>query len=104
MSVMLCMGAAFVKKNSCLVPRIVSSKLLSILILLISMLRIPILLQLFYYDMTRIFIKVEYISSAYKAVKRFLIILLLTNQSGISFNVARESSTASSHISWVIYL
>ena len=33
----------------------------------------------------------------------FLIILLLTNQSGISSNAARESSTASSHMLWDIY-
>ena len=42
--------------------------------------------------------------SAYKAVKNYLIVLLVINQSGISFNAARESLTASSHISWVIYL
>ena len=35
-------------------------------------------------------------SSAYKAVQTFLIVLLATNQLGISFNAARESSTASS--------
>ena len=34
----------------------------------------------------------------------FLIIFLLTNQSGISSNAARESSTASSHMIWHIYL
>ena len=43
-------------------------------------------------------------SSAYRAEKIFLIILLATNQLGISFNVARESSTALSYIFWVIYL
>ena len=37
-------------------------------------------------------------SSAYRTEKKFLIILLATNQSVISFNVARESSTALSYI------
>ena len=43
-------------------------------------------------------------SSAYKAVESFLIILLVTNQSEISFNAARESSNGSSQIFWVIFL
>ena len=42
-------------------------------------------------------------SSAYKEVSSFLIILLVTNQSGTNFNVARQSSTALSHICWVLY-
>ena len=42
-------------------------------------------------------------SSAYKAVNSFLIILLVTNQSGTNFNVARQSSTALSHICWVLH-
>ena len=44
-------------------------------------------------------------SSAYRVLHlSFLIILLVTNHSGISSNAARESSTASSHNFWVIYL
>ena len=43
-------------------------------------------------------LKESIFSSAYKAVKSFLIILLVTNQAGISFNVARVSSTVSLHI------
>ena len=40
----------------------------------------------------RIFTKID------KEVNSFLIILRVTNKSGISFNTAREPSTASSHI------
>ena len=39
-----------------------------------------------------------------KLYKTFLIALFAKHQSGISFNAARESSTASSHIFWVIRL
>ena len=55
-------------------------------------------------DITRIFIKKSKPSSAYKLVYSFLIILLVTNLSGISFNAAKESSTALSHILLVLYL
>ena len=37
-------------------------------------------------------------SCDYISVKSLLLILLVTNQSGINLNAARESSTASSHI------
>ena len=43
-------------------------------------------------------------SSAWKAVKSCLIILLVTNQSRIIFYVTKEISTALPHIFWVIYL
>ena len=46
------------------------------------------------YGISRIFIKQSIFSFAYKAVKSFLIILLKTNQSTISFNDAGESSAA----------
>ena len=42
-------------------------------------------------------------SSAYKAVKSIVIILLVTNQSKTNCNAARQSSTALSHIYWVLY-
>ena len=42
------------------------------------------------------------LSSSYKAVRSFLITLLVVNQSGINFNAATESSVASSEILWVI--
>ena len=38
-------------------------------------------------------------STAKRAVKYFLIILLVTGQSGTRFNAFRESSTASSNVS-----
>ena len=50
------------------------------------------------YNITRTFIKIEYIFICIQSSKRFLVILIVTNQSGISFNAARESSTALSHI------
>ena len=50
----------------------------------------------FKYKITKIFIKKSIFSSAYKAVKSFLIILLLAKQSATKFNVGRKSSTASS--------
>ena len=56
------------------------------------------------YNITRIFVKIEYILNCIQSSKKILIILLVINQSGISFNVVRESSTLSSHIFWVIYL
>ena len=37
-------------------------------------------------------------SFAYKAVQSFQNYLFVTNQSGINFNAARQSSAASSHI------
>ena len=43
---------------------------------------------------TRIFIKRSILSSSYKAVRSFLIILLVTNQSGTYFNAGRKSSMA----------
>ena len=39
-----------------------------------------------------------------KQHKVFLITLLVTDQLGISFNDARESSTALSHVIWVLFL
>ena len=56
------------------------------------------------YNITRIFIKIECIVICKQSNKKFLIILLVAKQSGISFNAARESSTTSSSIFWVIYL
>ena len=61
------------------------------------MLRIPIPLQ-WNTASSELSLKQGIFSSAYKAVNSFLIILLVTNQSGISYNDARESSTTSSHI------
>ena len=52
-------------------------------------------------NITRIFIKIEYI---FICIKSFLIIFLVTNQSEISFNAARESSAAWSFFLWVMYL
>ena len=49
-------------------------------------------------DNTRIFIKKSIFPSAYKAVKSFLIVSLVTNQSGTNFIATRQSSTALSHI------
>ena len=42
-------------------------------------------------------------SSAYTALKRILMILLVTNQSGTNFTAARQSSTALSHSYSVLY-
>ena len=42
-------------------------------------------------------------SCDYISVKSLLLILLVTNQSGINLNAARESSTASSHIFFFSY-
>ena len=49
-----------------------------------------------------IFSSSELLSSAYKAVKSFLTILLVTYQSGTNSNAARQSSTASLYICWVL--
>ena len=67
-----------------------------------SVLRIPMSLQI-YTTLRKSSLKYSIFSSAYKAVKSFLIVLLLTNQSGISFNVATESSTALSSIFGATY-
>ena len=56
------------------------------------------------YGVSKIFVNIEYIMIAYKAVTSFLFILLVTNQSGENFNTPRQPSTASSHIFWVLYL
>ena len=69
-----------------------SSKLL-ILILLISVLRTLFSLQE-NMALPESSLKQCIFPSAYKAVKSYLIILLVTNQLGISFNVAIKSSTA----------
>ena len=42
-------------------------------------------------------------SSAYTALKRILMILLVINQSGTNFTAARQSSTALSHSYSVLY-
>ena len=49
-------------------------------------------------DFIKIFIEKEYIIFRSKAVSNFASIILVTNQSGINFNAARQSSTASSHV------
>ena len=54
------------------------------------------------YGVTRIFIKVEYIFICIQSIKIFFNHFIVTKESGISFNAARESSTASSHNSWVL--
>ena len=41
-------------------------------------------------------------SCDYISVKSLLLVLLVTNQSGINLNAARESSTASSHIFFLV--
>ena len=43
-------------------------------------------------------------SSAYKGTQSFLILLLVTNQSGTNFNDARQLSTTSLQIFWVLSL
>ena len=48
-------------------------------------------------------LKQSVFSSVYKAVRIFLIILLVKKQLGINFNAVRQSSTTSSHIVWVLY-
>ena len=48
------------------------------------------------YDIIRTFTKIEYIIICVQSSKNILIILLVIIQSGISFNAARDSSTASS--------
>ena len=80
-----------------------SSKLLSRLILLKFTLRMPISSQQ-NVTLPESSSKKSKPSSAHKAVESFLIILLVTNQSEISFNAARESSNGSSQIFWVIFL
>ena len=60
---------------------------------------IPILLQ--FNTISESSLKQGIFSFAYKAVKSFLIISLVTNQSGIIFNVAIESSAVSWHFFWV---
>ena len=55
-------------------------------------------------DLTKIFIKKSKSSLASKASWNFSIILLLTDQSGINLNAARQSSKASSHIFWILNL
>ena len=67
-----------------------------------SVLRIAISLQI-YATLRKSSLKYSIFSSACKAVKSFLIVLILTNQSGISFNVAIESSTALWNIFGAIY-
>ena len=47
------------------------------------------------YNITRNFIKVEYIFICVQISKKSLIVLLVTNESGKSFNAAGESSTTS---------
>ena len=55
-------------------------------------------------NIARILIKKSKPSSENRTVQFFLIILLVTKQSEISSNDARELSTASWHILWAIYL
>ena len=55
------------------------------------------------YGITRIFNKVEYLIICVRSIKKFLIVLLVRNQSGTNFDAARQSLTASSHIFWVLY-
>ena len=43
------------------------------------------------------------LSSVNKAPLKFLIILLVTNQSETNFNPGRKSSTALSQVSWVLF-
>ena len=69
--------------------RIISSKLLSRLMLLRSILRLSVSLQ-FSAALLESSLGQSIFLSAYKAVNRFLIILLVTNQLGISFNLNKE--------------
>ena len=71
------------------------------LILLRSTLRISILLQQ-NVTLPEYSSKKSKLSSACKAVRSYLIILLVINKSGRNFG--RKSSTALLHISWVLYL
>ena len=50
------------------------------------------------YGITKILLKQSLSSFAYKTVTTYLIIIIVTNQSGINLNAARISSTASSCI------
>ena len=67
------------------------------------MLRIPISLQE-NMVLPESSLKQSILSPAYKAIRSYLIILFVTNQSRINFNTGRKSSTAFLHISWVLYL
>ena len=66
------------------------------------MLRIPISLQE-NSPLPEPSLKQSILSSAYKAVRSFLALLLVTKQSVISLNATRQSSAASSHSLWVLY-
>ena len=52
----------------------------------------------------RLYITKDYIIIRNTALSSFSIILLVKNQSGTNFNAGRKASTASSQISWVLYL
>ena len=55
-------------------------------------------------DITRIFINKDYIILENNSWSSFLIILLITNQSGKNFDVGRKASTALSYICCVLHL